>query len=138
MTEEGSVVWSRDHVEQPVERPDFGHASLPPPTDGGTTAADVHGENALGTTAAVPISDIERRPAPPTVADGGVREATPLPETPVTATQPPTPWETSPQPTTPRQTTTALSDTTNTTTLRTALSYTTQNQLNGETPTSDP
>ncbi|KAJ8373662.1 hypothetical protein SKAU_G00042420 [Synaphobranchus kaupii] len=143
-TEEGSLFWSRDHAERPAERPDSGHASLatpsaPPP--GGDAASGVypgtdnHRDDALSATPTVPLSDdVGLRHAPPTVAGSAAREATPLPETPVTDTPTSAPQDTptsAPQDTptsAPQDTPTSAPQ--DSSTLRAILSYTTQPLFN--------
>ncbi|XP_061085001.1 receptor-type tyrosine-protein phosphatase zeta-like [Conger conger] len=114
---EGPLVWSRGHAEQPVERPESSHTSLAPPrvspTEGGSVSAvspgaDRNAKTAFSTTA---------------------REIASLPETPVTATLPPSIWEPPPQPTAPPHTTASVLP--DTSTVSTSLSYTTQPPLNG-------
>ncbi|XP_035257128.1 receptor-type tyrosine-protein phosphatase zeta-like isoform X2 [Anguilla anguilla] len=133
--EDGPLVWSREHAEQPAERPEPPHTSVAPPSappaDGGAVSsvypgAGVHRETALSTTATVPRSDSGPRHAPPTLSDSGVSEATPLPESPATATPPPPVWETPPRPTAPSTRHTTTPAPLSTSTLRTVHSYTTQ------------
>ncbi|KAJ8386975.1 hypothetical protein AAFF_G00161520 [Aldrovandia affinis] len=146
VTEDGSLFWSKGHVEQPAEWPNTSHTSLAtptaPPADRGRDidpGTDVHHGNVLGTTTATDplfvdgaLDDV----TPPTVPGSGVREATPLPEAPVTATPPPPVWEVPLRPTRPSAQRTTTSAPLATSTFRGMLSQTTQSVFNGATNSS--
>ncbi|XP_036376043.1 receptor-type tyrosine-protein phosphatase zeta-like isoform X1 [Megalops cyprinoides] len=136
------LFWSKDHMGQPAKRPGTSQTSLTSPrahsgdsstiskAGTATTAVSLPDEGALGNVTP-PVKSFEdpagdSRVAPPTVAEDRVTEATPYPETPVTATPVPSLWETPQRPTSPGPSTRRTS----TSTVKDMLSYTTQPLFN--------